>query len=371
MNTKQSLTQPEQIAWLRLARTETIGPASFASLLARFPDVLEACDAAPRLARRGGARELKLPSEAEASAELEGLRKIGGRMLASIEAEFPPGLAALDPPPPLISVMGDPTLLRREMVAVVGARNASGLGIKLAGLIAGDLGRAGLIVVSGLARGIDAASHRASLETGTIAVLGGGIDVVYPPENRELYDQIARRGVVMSEMPLGMAPLPRHFPRRNRLISGMARGVVVIEAAERSGSLITAHYALEQGREVFAVPGSPLDPRAKGANRLIRDGATLTESADDVLHALSPILKHGFHDSSRQEAPAPIFDASVEVEADAIRAKLQEKLGAAPVEVDELVRQVGAPAEAVATALLEMELAGIVQRHPGHRVSWR
>jgi DNA processing protein len=367
----KSLSQAERIAWLRLARAESIGPSTFASLLARFPDVLEACDAAPRLARRGGARELKIPPETEARTELDRLGKIGGRILASVEPEFPSGLAALDPPPPIISVIGDAALLKSEMIAVVGARNASGLGIKLAGMIAGDLGRAGLVVVSGLARGIDAAAHRASLETGSVAVLGGGIDVVYPPENRELYDQIARRGAVISEMPLQMAPLPRHFPRRNRLISGLSRGVVVIEAAERSGSLITANYALEQGREVFAVPGSPLDPRAKGANRLIRDGATLTESADDVLHALSPILKHGFRDSSRREAPAPVFDANIEAEADVIRSRLQEKLGAEPVEVDELIRQTGAPAEAVTTALLELELAGILQRHPGNRVSWR
>ena len=371
MNARRTLDPGEQIAWLRLARTETIGPATFAALLARFSDVREACDAAPRLARRGGARALQMPDEAAIKSELEKLAKLRGRMLGFIEPDFPPGLAALDPPPPVISVIGDPALLKREMVGVVGARNASGLGIKLAAMISGDLGRAGLAVVSGLARGIDHSAHVAALETGTVAVLAGGIDIVYPPEHRELYDQISRRGAVISEMPLGMAPLPRHFPRRNRLISGLARGVVVIEAAERSGSLITANYAAEQGREVFAVPGSPLDPRAKGANRLIREGAILTESADDVLNALSPVLKHGFREQVARETAIQPFDAALEDEADSVRSAVQEKIGASPVEVDELIRQTGAPAEAVATVLLEMELAGMVRRHPGNLVSWR
>ena len=368
---RRALSPDERLAWLRLARTENIGPSTFAALLARFPDVREALDAAPRLARRGGRRELEIATEADAKTELDRLAHLHGRMLACVEAEFPLPLAALDPPPPVISVIGDIAPLRREMVAVVGARNASGLGIKLAGLIAEDLSRAGLVIVSGMARGIDHAAHRAALERGTIAVLAGGVDVVYPPEHRELYDEISRRGAIISEMPIGMAPLPRHFPRRNRLISGLSRGVVVIEAAERSGSLITAHYAIEQGREVFAVPGSPLDPRAKGANRLIRDGAVLTESADDVLTTLSPLLKQGFRETVPREAPAPGIGHIIEAEADQVRSAIQEKLGAAPLEVDELVRQTGAPAEVVTTALLELELAGLIQRHPGNRVSWK
>lgn len=368
---RRTLSPDERLAWLRLARTENIGPATFAALLARFPDVREALDAAPRLARRGGKRELEITAEADAKAELDRLAKLRGRMIAYVEPEFPLPLAALDPPPPVISVIGDHAPLQREMVAVVGARNASGLGIKLAGMIAGDLSRAGLVIVSGMARGIDHAAHRASIEQGTIAVLAGGVDVVYPPEHRELYDEISRRGAVISEMPIGMAPLPRHFPRRNRLISGLSRGVVVIEAAERSGSLITAHYAIEQGREVFAVPGSPLDPRAKGANRLIRDGAVLTESAEDVLNTLSPVLKRGFRETVPHETPGPQIDSAIEAEADLVRSAIAEKLGAAPVEVDELVRQTGAPAEAVTTVLLELELAGSVQRHPGNRVSWK
>ena len=369
--TRRALSPAERITWLRLARTESIGPATFAALRTRFSDIHEACDAAPRLARRGGARELQIPDEASAKAEMDRLDRLHGRIIASIEPEFPPGLAALDPPPPVISVLGNVALLQREMIALVGARNASGLGIKLAGMIAADLGRAGLVVVSGMARGIDHAAHRAALETGTIAVLAGGIDVVYPPEHQELYGEISRRGAILSEMPIGMAPLPRHFPRRNRLISGLARGVVVIEAAERSGSLITAHYAVEQGREVFAVPGSPLDPRARGANRLIRDGAVLTESADDVLSSISPMLKQGFREPVERELPVAPLGHEVEAEADRVRSAVQEKLGAAPLEVDELIRQIGAPPAAVTMVLLELELAGMVQRHPGNRVSWR
>ena len=258
------------------------------------------------------------------------------------------------------------------MVAIVGARNASALGIKFAGKLAADLGQAGLVVVSGLARGIDHAAHKGAIETGTVAVVAGGIDVVYPPENQMLYEEIGRSGVIISEMPLGMAPLPRHFPRRNRLISGLSRGVAVVEAAERSGSLITANYALEQGREVFAVPGSPLDPRSKGANRLIREGATLTESAEDILAVLRPILGQAFDEQGARDSSAPLLDPSAaEREADQIRTLVEEKLGPSPVEIDELIRQCGAPAASVLTVLLELELAGRAQRHPGGRISWR
>jgi DNA processing protein len=366
------LSDSERRAWLRLARTETIGPATFAALIARFSDVHEALDAAPRLAHRGGAKDLRIPGEAEARAEIEALARIGGRFLASSEPDFPSGLSALDPPPPLIAVLGHTALFKREMVAVVGARNASALGIKFTSRLAADLGAAGLVVVSGLARGVDQAAHKGSIDTGTVAVVAGGIDIVYPPEHQALYDELRQRGAIVSEMPLGMAPLSRHFPRRNRLISGLARGVVVIEAAERSGSLITANYALEQGREVFAVPGSPLDPRAKGANRLIRDGATLTESANDVLNVLRPILGQAFHEPPDHElAPPPAGQPADEREVDRVRSLVEEKLGPAPVEVDELIRQCATPAAAVLTVLLELELAGRAQRHPGNRFAWR
>jgi len=368
----RSLSENERRAWLRLARTENVGPATFAALLARYGDIGEALAAAPRLAKRGGGA-LRTPSDAEAAAEIEALAARGGRIVAVVEPDFPPGLAALDPPPPLIAVIGHAALLRRDMIAIVGARNASALGLKFASRLAADLGGAGLVVVSGMARGIDASAHDGALGTGTCAVLAGGPDVVYPPENDKLYDAITARGIVVSEMPLGMAPLPRHFPRRNRIISGLARGVVVIEAAERSGSLITANYALEQGREVFAVPGSPLDPRAKGGNRLIREGAALIESAEDVLAVLRPILGASFAEPERKSGDTPpVPDAkALEAEADRVRAAVEEKLSPAPIEIDELIRQIGAPAGAVLIVLLELELAGRIERQPGGRVCWR
>jgi len=222
--------------------------------------------------------------------------------------------------------------------------------------------------VSGLARGIDTSAHEAALAVGTVAVVAGGVDIVYPPENEKLYAAIKNQGVVLSEMRLGEAPQARHFPRRNRIISGLARGVVVVEAAEKSGSLITAQCALDQGREVFAVPGSPLDPRARGANRLIREGATLTEGAEDILSVLSPMLGSGF---GEPEAPAPISAEAMEAEADRIRAVVEQALGPAPVEIDELIRQLGLPAAAVLTVILELELAGRCARHPGNKVSWK
>ena len=370
MMTRRTLNESERIAWLRLARTESIGPASFAALIARFGDAREALNEAPRLARRGGAAgELRIPTEADARGELHALAELDGRLIASIEPEYPTGLAVLDPPPPVISVLGRLDVLQREMVAIVGARNASALGIKFATRLACDLGEAGLAVASGLARGIDHAAHTGALDTGTVAVVAGGVDVIYPPENAGLYAKIATQGAVIAELPLHTAPLARHFPRRNRLISGLARGVVVVEAAERSGSLITASYALEQGREVFAVPGSPLDPRARGSNRLIREGATLTETAEDVLSVLRPIFGRSFGQTAAPE-PAPATPPPAD-RSEGIRALIEEKLGPAPVEIDELIRQLGLPAADVLTVLLELELAGRVQRHPGNRIGWR
>ncbi len=358
----------ERRAWLRLARTENVGPVTFRNLLARFGSATAALKELPRMAARGGAKSFVLPGEDAAIRELDGLAKLGGRMIASCEDEYPRGLVALEAPPPVLSVLGHPHLLQKEMIAIVGARNASALARKFADTLARELGFAGLVVVSGMARGIDASAHDAALAVGTVAVVAGGVDVIYPPENEKLYAAIKNQGAIVSEMPLGEAPQARHFPRRNRIISGLARGVVVVEAAEKSGSLITAEYALDQGREVFAVPGSPLDPRAKGANRLIREGATLTESADDILSVLSPILRGGFREP---ETPAPVPGSAVlEAEADRIRAAVEEALGPAPVEIDELIRQIGAPTAAVLTVILELELAGRCARQPGNRVCW-
>lgn len=368
----RSLSDAERRACLRLARTPNVGPVTFAGLIARFGSAAAALDAVPNLARRGGAASpLKITSQAEADRELDALAKLGGRLLVSIEADYPAGLAALDAPPPVLSVIGHPVLLGRDMVAIVGARNASALGRKLATKLAADLGAAGLVVVSGMARGIDAAAHEGALATGTCAVLAGGVDIIYPPENAGLYERLRAEGAVISEMPLGQAPQARHFPRRNRIISGLSRGVAIVEAAEGSGSLITANYALEQGREIYAVPGSPLDPRAKGTNRLIREGATLTESAEDILAGLGPMLGHAFHETGDREdgLTGPGDPTRIEAEADTIRQGIEELLGPAPVEVDELIRQSGATPAAVLTVLLELELAGRLARHPGNRVS--
>ena len=363
------LSDRERCAWLRLARTENVGPVTFRNLMARFGSASAALEELPRLAGRGGAKNFVLPPQEDSARELDALAKLGGRLIAACEAEFPAGLKALEAPPPVISVLGHPHLLQKEMVAIVGARNASALARKFADILARELGFAGLVVVSGLARGIDAAAHEAALAVGTVGVVAGGVDIIYPPENEKLYAAIKNQGVILSEMRLSEAPQARHFPRRNRIISGLARGVVVVEAAEKSGSLITANYAVEQGREVFAVPGSPLDPRAKGANRLIKEGATLTESADDILSVLRPMLGGTFEEPDSL-SPTPSSEA-LEAEADRIRERIEEALGPAPVEIDELVRQLGAPVAAVLAVILELELAGRCQRHPGNRVSWR
>lgn len=356
---------------MRLARTPNVGPVTFAGLLARFGSAEAALEEIPRLARRGGAgAPLKIPSADEADRELAAIAKAGGRLLVSTEGDFPAGLAALEAPPPVLTALGHPGLLARDAVAIVGARNASALGRKLAATLATDLSAAGLVIASGMARGIDTAAHEGAMAGGTIAVLAGGADVVYPPENARLYERLRAEGAVISEMPLGQAPQARHFPRRNRIISGLSRGIVVVEAAEGSGSLITANYALEQGREVFAVPGSPLDPRAKGTNRLIREGATLTEAAEDILAVLRPILGQAFQEAPREpEGPPPAAPDRLDAEADAVRDRVHELLGPAPVEIDELVRQTGASPAVVLTVLLELELAGRLTRHPGGTVS--
>jgi DNA processing protein len=353
---------------VRLARTQNVGPVTFSQLIARFGSATAALDALPRLVQRGGGATLKIPSAAEAEDEIAALARINGRFVRSCEPAFPSGLAALDPPPPLIAVLGNAALLSKEMIAVVGARNASALGRKFAANLAAALGEAGLVIASGMARGIDAAAHAAALPTGTCAVLAGGVDVVYPAENNALYDQVKTEGAIISEMPLGEPPQARHFPRRNRIISGLSRGTVIVEAAENSGSLITGNYALEQGREVFAVPGSPLDPRARGTHRLIRQGATLTESAEDVLNVLKPILARAFREP---ETPSRFLGNAKVIEGDIekVRDMLLASLAPSPVEIDELIRQCHLPAPLVMATLLELEVAGRVNRHAGNRIS--
>jgi len=306
---------------------------------------------------------LRIASEAEAERELAAGAALGARLIAACEPDFPRALAALDPPPPVIWTLGDPALLDRTCVAVVGARVASAGGQRFARGLAADLGRTGHVVVSGMARGIDGAAHEGALPTGTAAVLGGGIDDVYPPEHRDLYERIAAEGCVVSESEPGRAAVARDFPRRNRIIAGLSRAVVVVEAELRSGSLITARLAAEQGREVLAVPGSPLDPRARGTNDLIRQGAALCEGVDDVLRALEGL--RGF------EAPEPpAFRSAPAPEPDEkLRNRIAGLLSPTPVSRDELVRATGAPAPAVFAALVELALAGRAELLPGGMVS--
>lgn len=367
---RQSLSASERVDWLRLARTSGVGPVTFAELIARFGEAGAALDALPRLAKRGGrAGKFQPVSKDHAEAELEHHDRIGARLLCACEPDFPKALAALDPPPPVISVMGGINPDARPVCAMVGSRGASAVGLRFAGDLARDLGRRDVIIASGLARGIDGAAHAAALETGTIAVLAGGIESVYPPEHARLHAAIARDGLLVSESPPRYNPSARDFPRRNRLISGLSAGVIVIEAAERSGSLITARYALEQGREVMAVPGSPLDPRAKGANRLLREGAALIESAEDVIAVLNGAARPSLRepDSFGYEPERPDATA-LEAEADSAREAVLSLLSPSPVSKDDLVRLSGAPARAVAAVLIELELAGRCEIEPGGMV---
>jgi DNA processing protein len=360
-----------------LCRTETIGPVTFYALLRRFGSARAALEMVPQLARRGERSKTVTPvGRAEGEAELVALQRLGARIVCWGEPTYPEGLAAIDDAPPILTVLGRAELLGSPIVAVVGARNASASGRRFCRGLAAELGQGGIVVVSGLARGIDAAAHLGALETGSIAVVAGGVDIVYPEENRGLHEALAREGAIVAELPLGTEPQARHFPRRNRLISGMALGVVVVEAAARSGSLITARFALEQGRDVFAVPGSPLDPRCRGSNDLLRRGAILTEGAEDVLSQLGLQLKHAAPPPPRPSLPLPSVDwpaAITQTPAgdDAALELITERLGPTPVAVDELVRQCHLSAAAVATLLLELELAGRVERHPGNLVSLR
>ena len=346
-------------------------------MLRRFGSARAALDVVAQLARRGERSQTVTPvTRAAAEAELAALSRVGARMICWGEPLYPGALAAIEDAPPLLTVLGRAELLDRPIVAIVGARNASAIGRRISRDLAASLGEAGIVVVSGLARGIDAAAHLGALETGSVAVVAGGVDVVYPEENRGLYEALARQGAILAELPLGTEPQARHFPRRNRIISGMALGVVVVEAAARSGSLITARFALEQGRDVFAVPGSPLDPRCRGCNDLLRRGAILTENAEDVLSQLAAQLR-GAPPPPARSAPTMTTTDRPGIEPGHPDADdngldmILQSLGPTPVAVDELVRQCHLSAAAVATLLLELELAGRVERHPGNLVSLR
>ncbi len=368
----QLLTFQQRRDWLRLIKSENVGPVTFQKLINKFGSATEALRGLPELSHRGGLkRPIRICPPEAAEQDMEAANNIGASFIAFGEPDYPKLLHQTDGAPPLICAKGRFELLNKPSIAIVGSRNASAVGRKFSRTLAGEFGKADFTTVSGLARGIDTSVHEASIQTGTIAVVAGGIDIVYPPENGQLHNEIFEKGVVVSEMVPGIRPQARHFPRRNRLISGITLGTVVIEAALRSGSLITARLAAEQNREVFAVPGSPLDPRAGGTNKLIKDGAILVTKAQDVIDIISDI-------ENRQIVQKDFFaDADedfIGFEPDEmpnmdIQQQVISLLSPAPTHIDDLARESGASISMVHSVLLELELAGRLERHTGQRVS--
>lgn len=352
------------LARLRLIRSPRIGPVTYRQLIARFGSAEAALDAFPALAMRGGGAAPVVADMGVARREMAAAAKLGAQHLFLGDPDYPPLLAELETAPPVLIVRGDIGLAHRPCIAMVGARNASAAACRFARLLARGLAEAGATVVSGLARGIDTAAHQGSIGGGTVGVIASGIDIVFPPENRDLQERVAHEGLLIAEQPPGAEPLARHFPSRNRIIAGLAQGTVVVEAAPRSGSLITARIAAEAGREVMAVPGSPLDPRAQGCNLLIREGATLVQNVEDILEAIRPI------DARAVRSPVSGYEGEPAAEPDdAGRRRIEGLLGPVPVPVDELIRQAGLPPASVQLVLLELELAGRLERHAGGRVS--
>lgn len=368
-----ALTEKQKLSWLRLIRSDNIGPVTFRDLINHFGSAEAALDALPDLSRRGGAaRSPRIATLAQAEREMETATRFGARFVGIGEPDYPPALREIDGAPPLIAMKGLSATVVRPSLGIVGSRNASINGAKFAAMLARQCGQAGYTIASGLARGIDAAAHATSLSTGTVAMLAGGLDKPYPPENFRLLDDIyANGGATISEMPFGWEPRARDFPRRNRLIAGVSLGVLIVEAAERSGSLITARLAGDFGRLVFAVPGSPLDSRCHGTNRLIKDGATLVTEAADILDALSPMmeprldLQHVVREGTGDQPISQTGDRAGDKE----RAILAEALGPSPVETDDIIRHTGLPAATVYLLLLELDIAGKLNRHSGGRIS--
>ena len=363
------LSDNQRIAWLRLIRTPNVGPASFRALIGRFGSAQAAIDSLPEMMRSSGSkRPARIPSIADVEAEMEHARKCGARFIAIGEHDYPALLKQMDMAPPLLAVMGDASIFQRPAVAMVGARNASIAGMKFARRIAEDLGRSGHAVVSGLARGVDTAAHEGALKTGTVAAVAGGLDRPYPPQNADLMTAIAEYGgAVVSEMPFGWAPRAQDFPRRNRLIAGLSIGLLVVEAARRSGSLISARLAGEMGRIVFAVPGSPLDPRSEGTNKLLKDGAILVTGVDDVIETIAPLIDRPATSLARLDEPVELDRALPPADND--RARVTEALGATPVSIDDLVHHTGLHPSEISLILLELDLAGKLERHSGGAVS--
>jgi DNA processing protein len=354
------------VARLRLIRTAGIGPVTYRQLVTRFGSAEAAITALPTLAQRGGGKAPALADERVVAQEMAAVARLGAAYWFVDDPDYPTLLGELDNAPPALITRGDRALASRTVIAMVGARNASAAACRFARGLAAQLGAEGAVVVSGLARGIDTASHQASLTSGTIGVIASGIDIAFPPENRELQETVAQQGLLIAEQPPGAEPLARHFPSRNRIIAGLAIGTVVVEAAPKSGSLITARIANEAGREVMAVPGSPLDPRAQGCNLLIREGATLVQSAADILEAVRPIDHRAVRSPVTPYAAGPVEDPS-----DRDRQRITDLLGPVPVATDEIIRQSELAPAVVQMTLLELELAGRLERHAGGRVSLR
>jgi DNA processing protein len=360
------LTDAQRRDWLRLSRSENVGPATFRQLINRFGGAGAALEVLPELSRKGGlSRPLKICSEEVASRDLENAKQIGAEFVVPGETGYPPLLRHIDGAPPLLCIKGDATLADMDAVAIVGARNASAIARKFARQLAAEIGEAGYLIVSGLARGIDTAAHEAAPQGRTLAALAGGLDYIYPPENEVLQQSIGEKGLLVSEMVPGTVPKAEHFPRRNRIISGVSRAVIIVEAALRSGSLITARLAGEQGRDVFAVPGSPLDPRCEGANKLIKDGASLLTSASDVLTVLNETYVPAREQFLEPEMEGP----GVPEMTDDDRKRVLSLLSPSPIDLDDLIRESGLPAAAVTAIILELELAGRAMRHAGGSVS--
>jgi DNA processing protein len=359
----------ERLMRLRLVRSRRVGPATYLRLMAEHGHAEAALAALPEIARDAGVADYAPCPEPVATAEMKAASRIGATLLCLGDAAYPEALARIPDPPPVLWALGDVTLAARPCLAVVGTRNASALGARMARRLTRDLGEAGFVIVSGLARGIDALAHEAALETGTIAVHAGGLDVLYPAENADLAGRIGKAGLRVSEMPFGLQPQGRHFPRRNRIVSGLCQAVIVVEAAARSGSLITARTALDQGREVMAVPGHPLDSRASGGNILLRDGATLVRGADDVLQALGMTEAPVPSRTQSRSVTAPVAPPAPELPPGGVEALLLARLTVTPVDEDQLIRDTGQTPRAVAQALAVLEMAGRITRSRGGRVA--
>jgi DNA processing protein len=368
-----SLRGTDPVDAIRLIRSENVGPMTFFQLVKFCGSVVKAIEMAPGISQRGGRKKpIVITPKVEAEREFEALKKFGATVLLYGQPEYPRLLQTIADAPPILTLRGHGHLFAHDkLIGMVGARNASANGCAFAKKLAHDLGEAKYTVVSGLARGIDAAAHRGALASGTVAVIGGGIDNIYPPENEALYNEIAEAGAILSEMPFGMKPHAHSFPGRNRIIAGMTRGVAVIEASQKSGSLITAHYALDYGREVFAVPGSPMDPRCMGTNGLIKQGATMVESARDIITSIAPMAELPLAEAENGGFAEPAAAMPSDAELEKARAAVEESMGFSPTLMDDILHQTGLTPHLLMAVLLELELGGRLERHPGARVSLR